>query len=77
MIDYKDKLFCLTTNNTSYWLRITPFGHLEHIHYGPRLKDQDPDGLALKRTAAIGTSVCYDSSDPNYCLTTCVLSGQA
>ena len=68
MIDYKDKLFCLTTNNTSYWLRITHFGHLEHIHYGPRLKDQDPDGLALKRTAAIGTSVCYDSSDPNYCL---------
>jgi|LSQX01.2.fsa_nt_gb alpha-galactosidase len=68
MIDYKDGLFRLTTNSTSYWFRLTPFGHLEHIHYGPRLREQDPEGLALKRTAAIGSSVCYDSSDPNYCL---------
>lgn len=68
MIDFKDSIFRLTTENTSYWFRITPFGHLEHLHYGPRLKEQDPDGLALKRTAMLGSSVCYDPSDPTYCL---------
>ncbi len=68
MIDFKDDVFRLTTQNTSYWFRITPFGHPEHIHYGPRLTEQSADALALKRTAAIGSSVCYDQSDPNYCL---------
>lgn len=68
MIDYSENVFRLTTQNTSYWFRITPFGHPEHIHYGPRLMEQSPDALVLKRTAAIGSSVCYDPSDPNYCL---------
>ena len=68
MIEFKDGLFRLTTENTSYWFRVTAFGHLEHIYYGPILKEQPPDALALKRTAAIGTSVCYDESDPTYCL---------
>ncbi|HEX2947112.1 MAG TPA: alpha-galactosidase [Clostridia bacterium] len=68
MIDFKDNVFRLTTENTSYWFHITPFGHLEQLHYGPRIKDQDPEGLALKRTAELGSSVCYDPSDPAYCL---------
>ena len=68
MIDYSGDIFRLTTQNTSYWLRITPFGHPEHLYYGPTLIDQSPDALALKRTASIGSSVCYDPSDPNYCL---------
>jgi alpha-galactosidase len=29
--------FRLDTRTTSYWLRRTPFGHLEHLYYGPRL----------------------------------------
>ena len=68
MIDYQDGVFRLTTQNTSYWFRVTPFGHLEHIHYGPRLKEQSLNGLALKHTAMLGSSVCYDPSDPTYCL---------
>lgn len=68
MIDHRDGVFRLTTRNTSYWFRVTKFGHLEHIHYGPKLKDQPVDGLLLKRTSAIGSSVCYDESDPTYCL---------
>lgn len=67
MIDEKDGLFRLTTASTSYWFRITSFGHLEHIHYGERLAAQDPEGLALKRTAMYGSSVLYDESDPVYC----------
>ena len=50
MIEEKDGLFRLTTDNTSCWFRVTQFGHLEHIHYGERLAEQDPEGLALKRT---------------------------
>ena len=68
MIDFKDGLFMLTTENTSYWFRVTSFGHLEHIYYGPRLKEQPPEALALKRTAVIGSSVYYDPSDTTYCL---------
>jgi alpha-galactosidase len=63
MIEYSDGVFRLTTNETSYWFRVTKFGHLEHIHYGPRLRDQNPEGLALKRT---GGPVVYDESDPEY-----------
>ncbi len=68
MIEQCDKLFRITTNETSYWFRITDFGHLEHIHYGERLAPQDPEGLLLKRTALYGSSVVYDPSDPTYCL---------
>ncbi len=68
MIEYCDGIFRMTTQNTSYWFKLTPFGHLEHIHYGPRLKEQSVDGLLLKRTAMTGSSVCYDESDQNYCL---------
>jgi len=68
LIEFKDGLFRLNTKNTGYWFRITPFGHLEHIYYGPRLKEQPPDALVLKRSAEIGTSICYDQSDPLYCL---------
>ena len=68
MIEYRDGVFRLSTQNTSYWFRVTKFGHLEHIHYGPRLKEQPVEGLLLKRTASIGSSVSYDESDPTYCL---------
>jgi alpha-galactosidase len=73
MISESGGLFRLDTQNTSYWFRVTPFGHLEHIHYGVRLAEQDPQGLALKRTAMYGSSVVYDESDPLYCLDTMAL----
>ncbi len=73
MIEEKDGLFTLTTDNTSYWFRITKFGHIEHIHYGERLAMQDPDGLRIKNTAMYGSSVLYDESDPLYCLDTMAL----
>ena len=68
MIEVRGKLFMLTTHSTSYWFRVTPFGHIEHIHYGERLAEQDPEALVLKRTAQTGSSVAYDRSDPRYCL---------
>lgn len=73
MIEESDKLFRLTTNETSCWFRVTEFGHLEHIHYGERLAEQAPEGLVLKRTALTGSSVIYDPKDPTYCLDTMCL----
>ena len=73
MIEEKGSLIRLTTDNTSYWIRVSKFGHLEHIYYGERLAEQDPEGLALKRTAMYGSSVLYDEADPVYCLDTMAL----
>lgn len=68
MIEEKDGLFRLTTRETSYWFRVTRFGHIEHIHYGERLAEQNPEGLLQKRTALPGSSVVYDAASPNDCL---------
>ena len=40
------RVFRLTTQDTSYWFRVTGFGHLEHITMA-RLKDQPVEGLLL------------------------------
>lgn len=68
MITEKEKVFRLDTKCTSYWFRITKYGHLEHIYYGPVLKEQPIDALLLKRSATIGSSIVYDEADENYCL---------
>ena len=68
MIEYIDGVFRLTTDATSYWFQVTRYNHLMHIHYGPRLHDQDPEGLALKHSAVLGDTVCYDEQDPAYSL---------
>lgn len=73
MINERDGVFYLDTDHTSYWFRVTKFGHIEHIHYGERLSEQDPDGLTVKRTAMYGSSVLYDKADPTYCLDTMAL----
>lgn len=68
-IEHEKGLFRLSTAHTSYWFRVTAFGHLEHLHYGGLLPpDQEPEPLALKRSSEIGTAVAYDASDKNYCL---------
>ncbi len=66
--DEEQQAFWLDTDRTSYIFRITPYGHPEHIYYGPRLTRQPVEALALKRSAVIGASVLYEPSDPLYCL---------
>ena len=68
MITEKEKVFRLTTSHSSYWLRITAHGHPEHIYYGPAIPDQPVQGLVVKRTAVIGSSVIYEKEDELYCL---------
>ena len=74
MITINDRVFRLSTRETSYWFRITQFGHLEHIHYGALLPDSQPvEPLVLKRTARIGDCVFYDPGDETYTLDTLCL----
>ena len=70
MISYTDGIFRLDTQNTSYLFRVTAFGHLESIHYGELLHDQNLEAVLLKHTAMVGSTVAYDVSDPLYSLDT-------
>ena len=46
MIFEDGKVFKLDTESTSYILRITEEGHVEHIYYGAKLPAADADALA-------------------------------
>ena len=66
MIETRDGLFCLHTDTTTLLMRTTPFGHLELVHYGPRVNGADADALAVKSSSAYGCSVNYSEMDPFY-----------
>ncbi len=72
-ITEENGVFRLNTTNTSYWFRVTAFGHIEHIHYGERLQHGEIEPLLLKRTAYTGSTVLYDQADPAYSLDTLLL----
>lgn len=74
MIEHKDSVFRLDTAHTSYWFRVSPHGHLEHIHYGIRLPHDAPESLLLKRCVPTGSTVDYGPHDEsNYSLDTMCL----
>ena len=73
MITEIGRIYKLDTEKTSYILRITESGHPEHIYLGRRLPEADADALALKNTIMLGTTVCYDGTDPAYSLDTLLL----
>ncbi len=64
MITYNNNIFKLDTRSTSYIFRIADCGKLENVHYGPRLRTQTYDALALKNTIMLGGCVDYDTSAP-------------
>lgn len=69
MINVKDNVFRLDTENTTYIFRRTKYGHLEHIYYGALLDSMESaDVLAQKQRIPIGSSVNYDESDQLYSL---------
>ncbi|WP_068117991.1 alpha-galactosidase [Nocardioides massiliensis] len=70
MIEHRDGTFYLQTAHTSYWFAVTEHGHLEHIHYGPRLAIQDPSALRWSRVARGGSTVAYAPEDVRYSLDT-------
>ena len=66
-------LFRLDTAESSYWLRVTPMGHLEHLCFGALLAAGDPAPMELKRTLPYGSAVIYSEEEPTYCLDTLCL----
>lgn len=71
MIRIENGEFRLSTKNSSYCFRITRYGHLEHICYGARVReDETLDSLCYKNTAETGSSVLYRADDPLYALDT-------
>ena len=56
MIAFQDQVFTLETERTSYLFRITPFGHLEHIHYGERIPQGETESLLTKRSIMHGSA---------------------
>lgn len=67
-ITYDKGVFALDTDCTSYIFRVTKFRHLEHIHYGERVRASDAEALSVKHDIQLGSSVMYDESDDCYCL---------
>ena len=74
MIEIHDGLFCLHTDTTSLLLRVTPFGHLEMLHYGGRVTAADADALRVKNSSPYGCSVDYSPDDTFYSLDTLPLA---
>jgi len=74
MISFSDGVFRLTTAKTSYWFKVTEFGHLEHIHYGALLPiDQPVEPLILKSSPQLASSVNYAQGNNTYGLDTLCL----
>ena len=67
-IIYRDGIFLLNTEHTSYVFRVTPYGHLEHVKYGSKTLPEDVPALLYKRTVPFGNIVTYDPKDPLYSL---------
>ena len=67
-ITYDKGVFALDTDRTSYIFRVTKFRHLEHVHYGERVRASDAEALSVKHDIQLGSSVMYDESDDCYCL---------
>jgi len=67
-VSFNNDIFSLETKSTSYFLRVTKFGHLENLHYGERIPVEDAEIRKVNHTLPYGSSVMYDESDGFYCL---------
>jgi len=63
MIKVDNRIFKLDTADTSYIFSVTDKGHLEHIYYGPLLKDGNYEALRQKNTILLGSTVNYEDDD--------------
>lgn len=58
MIDIRDdRSIYLQTQNTSYWMHVNQYQHLEHLYYGPYIETQKVDALRVPHHVSFGSSV--------------------
>lgn len=66
-----DNVFHLSTNNTSYILHVTRFGHLESLYYGKKIRETDDYAFMYDRHSRDrGMSVSYSQKQTAYSLDT-------
>ncbi len=67
MIKQEGRLFHLTTKNTSYIFRIEDAQHLEHLHYGKKIRlGRDAEqALKQKHSSLPSATINYAPSVPN------------
>ncbi len=68
MIFEKNGTFLLRTDNWSYLMRVSPYGHLEHLHFGEPVSIEDAEAMALRAGNGWGTVVRYNETDASSCL---------
>ena len=64
----KNPLYILETSHTSYVMKVTDSGHIEHLYYGRKIHLNDEDGLSEQHEFAPGTSVVYSKEQSNFSL---------
>ena len=85
MIREKQKVFELTTKDTTYVLRVRPNGLLEHVYFGGKidllgsdeLAEGQVEALSEKQAFAPGNSLCYDQEDKSFSPEYCALEASA
>lgn len=82
MITIERQVFHLATSDTSYVFSVSPSGHLEHLHYGDRMKGSHlksliqsddshwADALKTKTAFLPGNTLQYGKEHPQLCLET-------
>jgi len=75
MILVNNNVFELHTKTTSYIFYVNDINHLEHLHYGNRIKVDENTVSSLKQRSefTIGNSVAYREDKQNACLETMLL----
>lgn len=63
-IEIHDRMFLLNTKKTSYLFMVNEYGHVEHIHYGKKVRIEDAEALRYKRTIPYGSLLVYPSTSP-------------
>ena len=64
----KTPLFILDTTHTTYAMKVTGSGHIEHLYYGRKIRLDDGDGLTEQHEFAPGTSAVYSGEQSKFSL---------
>ncbi len=73
MIEQKEKLFILNTQNTTYCFQVMATGQLEHLYYGRKITLNDALPVMEKYAFGPGNTIAYDQEHVNFSLEDCCL----
>lgn len=66
-ITFSNNIFHLKTHHSSYIFKVGEYGHLEHIHYGYPVSEEDVEALRYKNDITYGDQILY-KDNTNYSL---------